>query len=355
MEQIRLGRTGMMVSRLGLGGIPIQRVSEYEAAAVVRRCLELGITYIDTASAYTTSEARIGKAIAGRREGLFVATKSHALTGEGMENDLDLSLERLRTEYIDLYQLHGVNDLKALEQVTAPDGPLAALEAARRAGKVKHIGITSHQIDTAIAAVNSDRFETVMFPFNFVTAEAVDSLLPLARQHDVGFIAMKPLAGGVLEDVTLAFKFLRQFPDILLIPGIEKTSEIEQIVQIMEQPPGLTRDEKGEIERLRKELGIQYCRRCDYCQPCTAGIAISTVMTSNTFFKRMPPERIFSKSFAGPVEKAAECTECGNCEERCPFHLPIREIIAQRLKLFQEEKRKYQERAAGSSQDSLRR
>lgn len=345
MEKMRLGRTGMTVSRLGFGGIPIQRLAEDEAIAVVRRCLELGINYIDTANGYTTSEQRIGIAVRGQREKVLIATKSGARTREGVEGHLKLSLERLGTDYIDLYQFHGVSDAKALEQVLASDGPLAAVEEARSVGKVRHIGITCHQIDVAKDAVRTDRFETVMFPFNFITSEPADELLPLAREHDVGFIAMKPLAGGMLQNVPLAFKYLFQFPDVLPIPGIEKTCEIEEIVGLLTQPVELTEHEKLEMKRLKADLGTQFCRRCDYCQPCTSDISISTVMTSDTLFKRLPPERVFIGQFGATIEKAADCTECGECEERCPYHLPIRDILAKRLEFYREEKRKFEELA----------
>jgi len=344
MEKIRLGRTGMMVSKLGFGGIPIQRVSEEEAVAVVRKCLDLGITYLDTANGYTTSEERIGKAIAGRRPGLFLATKSGSRNREGVAGHLKLSLQRLGVESIDLYQFHGVSDFKNLEMVLDPKGPMAVLEEAKQEGKIKHIGITSHQIDVAKEAVKSDRFETIMFPFNFVTCEAADELLPLAREHDVGFIAMKPLAGGMLDDVTLAFKYLFQFPDVVPIPGIEKTPEIEEIVRVLEGPRELTRAEQRKMERLRRELGTRFCHRCDYCQPCPTEIPISTVLTSRSFAKRLPVERAFSGWIAEAMERAANCSECGDCEERCPYHLPIRELVAEQVKWYREEKERYQAR-----------
>jgi len=234
VEKIRLGKTGMMVSRLGFGGIPIQRVSEDKAVAVVKRCLELGITFIDTANVYTTSEERIGKAISGRREGLILATKSTSRTREGVESHLKLSLEHLGVESIDLYQFHGVEDSRNLEMVLDPKGPMGVVEEAKRAGLVKHIGITSHSMDTAKEAVKTDRFETIMHPLNVVAHEAADELLPLAREHDVGFIAMKPLAGGKIDNITLAFKYLFQFPDVVPIPGIGEIREIEEIVQMLE-------------------------------------------------------------------------------------------------------------------------
>jgi len=312
--------------------------------AVVRRCLELGITYIDTANGYTTSEERIGKAISGRRQELILATKSLSRSGEGVEKHLKLSLERLGVESIDLYQFHNVTDSNTLNTLLAPNGPMAVIEEAKRAGRVKHIGITSHSMDMAKELVKSDHFETIMFPFNFITCEAADELLPLAREHDVGFIAMKPLAGGMLDNVTIAFKYLLQFPGVVPIPGIEKLHEIEEIAQVLEGPRQMTEAEKHEMQRLREELGTQFCRRCDYCQPCPEEIPITTVMVSDSFLKRLPPERLFTGMFAEAIEKAANCTECGDCEERCPYHLPIREMLAERVNQYQEEKRRYQKR-----------
>ena len=346
METIRLGKTEMMVSKLGFGGIPIQRLSEDEAVAVVRRCLDLGITFLDTANGYTTSEERIGKAIKGRRQGLILATKSGARTREGVEEHLKLSLERLGVDFIDLYQFHGVSDSKNLDMVLDPNGPMAVAEEAKRAGVVKHIGITSHSMDVAKEVVKSDRFETIMFPFNFIACEPANELLPLCREHDVGFIAMKPLAGGMLDNVTIAFKYLFQFPDLVPIPGIEKIHEIEEIFQLLEGQRQMTEAEQHEMQRLRDELGTRFCRRCDYCQPCTEEIPISMVMTSSSFFKRMPLERFFSGFISAGLEKAANCTDCGECEERCPYNLPIREMMAEQVKWFQEEKRKYNEQVA---------
>lgn len=342
MEKIRLGKTDLQVSRLGFGGIPIQRLTENDAVAVVKRCLDLGITFLDTANAYTTSEERIGKAIAGRRDGLVLATKSTSRKREGVEKHLNLSLVRLNVKYIDLYQFHGVSDFASLDMVLAADGPMAVVEKARDEGIVKHIGITSHQIDVAKEAVKSGKFETVMFPFNFVTSEAADELIPLAKQNDVGFIVMKPLSGGMIDNAKIAFKYLFQFPDIETIVGIEKVPEIEEIVRILEGPKTITATEKKEMQKLKEELGTKFCHRCDYCQPCTEGIMISTVMMYPSLARRLPPEHLFAGFWGQLMEKAADCTECGECEERCPYHLPIRELLAEYVKQYREEARKYQ-------------
>jgi predicted aldo/keto reductase-like oxidoreductase len=344
METIRLGKTEMMVSKLGFGGIPIQRVSEDEAVAVVKRCLDLGINFIDTANGYTNSEERIGQAISGRREGLFLATKSSARTCQEIESHLKQSLEHLGVEFVDLYQFHNVSDFDTYAKVLDPNGPISVVEDAKRAGLVKHIGVSSHQIDVAKEAVKSGKFETIMFPFNFVASEPAEELLSLTREHDVGFIAMKPLAGGMLQNVTIAFKYLLQFPDVVPIPGIQRVREIDEIIQVVEGPWQMSRAELNEMQRLREELGTRFCRRCDYCQPCTEGIPISLVMDRG-IIKTAPPQHIFAEEgfFADAMEKAANCTKCGDCEERCPYHLPIREMIEENVSLYQAEKRKYQE------------
>jgi predicted aldo/keto reductase-like oxidoreductase len=346
MEKIRLGRTEMIVTKLGFGGIPIQRVSEEEAVAVVKKCLELGINYLDTANGYTTSEERIGKAIKGKREGLFIASKSMGRTREDIEKHLKLSLERLGTDYIDLYQFHNVSNAEALETIVDPNGPRAALEDAKRAGLVKHIGISSHQIDVAKDIVRTDLFETIMFPLNFMAYEGKEELLSLCRQHDVGFIAMKPLAGGMIDNATVAIKYLLQIPDIVLIPGIERVPEIEEIARVFEGPKEMTAGEGQEMVRIREELGPRFCRRCDYCQPCTAGIPISDVMSFLNLRKRLPGVRLYSGKFAESFLKAEECTDCGECEERCPYDLPIRDMMKEHVKLYQAGKQEYEKQLA---------
>jgi uncharacterized protein len=341
MEKIRLGRTGMMVTKLGFGGIPIQRLTEEDAVDVVKRCMDLGINFIDTANGYSTSEERIGKAIKGKRDQVILATKSHNRTTDGIAGDIELSLERLGVDSIDLFQFHQVFDQEGLDKVLATDGPMSVVEGFQKQGKIKHIGITSHSLDTAILAVKTDRFATMQFPFNFITNEPADELLGLCKKHDVGFIVMKPLGGGMLLNASICFKFLRQYPDIVPIPGIETISEIEEIASVYEGPIELTAKEKVEMQRLRDELGTRFCRRCGYCQPCTEDIAISTVMIAESFGKRLPPGRFFSDGMAGVIMKARDCSDCGDCEDRCPYDLPIREEIAARADWYEEEKRKY--------------
>ncbi len=334
MNKIRLGKTGLMVSALGLGGIPIQRLTDKEAMEVVKRCLDLGVNLIDTANAYGNSEERIGRAIAGRREGLILATKSSAREGSELRRHLELSLKQLRADYIDLYQLHCVSNFENYEKSLAPGGPLDVVREAQAAGQVGHIGVTCHSMEVALEATQSGFFETMMFPFNFVSDEAAEKLIPLAREHDVGFIVMKPMGGGLLENATIAFKYLRRFPDTVPIVGIEKAEEIEEIVAIMEGDPQMAPAEEAEMERLRARLGTRFCRRCDYCQPCPEDVPIQTIMLLKSVMKRMPAESFFPRWRAEIVPQMENCTQCGECEEKCPYHLPIREMMEEHLALF---------------------
>ena len=330
MRTIQLGKTGLVVSRIGFGGIPIQRVPEVEAVAIVRRCAELGITFFDTANRYTTSEERIGKALVGQRETVILATKTQARgRAEAMEHLL-LSQKRLQTDVIDLWQLHNVSTLPVLEEVTAPGGALEAAMEARDRGIVKHIGITSHRLDVALEAVSTGLFETVQFPFNYVTNEAAERLIPLAAERGIGFIGMKPFAGGMLEDARLSIRYVLQFDSVLPDPGIQA---IVEIVEIAKHASPLMADEVEEIEAIRAELGTRFCRRCGYCLPCQQGIRIPFLMNLRSTLQRMP-QRLIEQRFANDIAKGRECIRCGVCEERCPYGLPIRDMIVEALEMY---------------------
>ncbi len=340
---MRLGKTGLQVSRIGFGGIPIQRLTDEEAVKVVRRCLDLGVTFFDTANGYTTSEERIGKAIAGRRGRVVLATKTGARDKATAREHLHLSLKRLNTDYIDLWQFHGVSTFEAYDQVLGPGGAMETAREALQEGKIRHIGMSSHSMEVALKAVPSGYFETIQFPFNFVTREPALELLPLARKHDLGFIAMKPFSGGLLDRADLAIKYLLQFEGVLPDPGIEKVEEIEEIVKIVNGPWELTPQEWQELERMSQELGKRFCRRCEYCQPCPEGVRISTVMNIRSFWKRFPAARFFTGSFLEAAESVEKCAECGECEEKCPYHLPIREMLVENAEFYRTVKREWEE------------
>ena len=341
MDQVRLGKTGLWVSRVGFGGIPIQRLSEEDAVSVVQGCLDLGVTFIDTAHGYTTSEERIGKAIAGRREGLVLATKTPARDVATAGEHVELSLNRLGVERIDLCQLHGVSSYDKMEAVLGPGGALEALQAARDRGQIGHIGFSSHSLEVAQEMIRTGLFETVQFPFNFIATEPAEELLPLVREADMGFIAMKPMGGGMLERADLAFKYLFQFPGVVPDPGIERVQEMEEIVGLTERAV-LTPADWAVIEALRQELGTRFCRRCNYCQPCPQGIPISGVLNYRSAWKRMPSESSLGEGWQQNMELADTCQECGECEERCPYQLPIRELLKESIGFFHAELARHQ-------------
>lgn len=337
MQTVRLGKTNLHVSCIGFGGIPIQRLTEDEAVRVVQGCLDQSVTFIDTANAYTTSEARIGKALAGRpREQVILATKTGGKDKATAQEHLALSLQHLQTEYIDLWQFHGINTPEAYEQILGPGGAMEAAQEALQAGTVRHIGFTTHSMDMALQGVPSGHFETVQFPLNFVTNEALEELLPLAQQHDVGFIAMKPFAGGMLDQAHLAIKWLLQFEGVVPDPGIEKVEEIEEIVGIVSGSLDLTAPERQEIERIRTEVGTRFCRRCQYCLPCPQDIKIPIMVNLKSFYKRFSAETLFSDEFAGYVEAARSCIKCGDCEDRCPYNLPIRDMLVESVAFYEQ-------------------
>ncbi len=335
MEKARLGRTGLMVSRLGFGGIPIQRLNEAEAVTLLHRCLDLGINFLDTATAYTTSEGFIGKAIKGRREGLVLATKSTARDPDRLRKHMERSLQSLGTDVIDVYQLHAVDDMESYNIVTAPGGLLDTLNEAREEGKLRYTGLTSHVLEVALKAARSGMFDTVQFPYNFVAREADAGLLPACLDNDIGFIAMKPMGGGFLEDASLAMKFLLQSPYVHPIVGVYTMEQVEELARIVAGDWGLAPEEEQRMKQIAAETDNKYCRHCYYCQPCPQEILICEVMAFPLYLKRSVPSFYMTGWVADNMEKAGACTECAECEPRCPFNLPIREMMRDNAALYQ--------------------
>ena len=335
MKTVRLGKTGLDVSRVGMGGIPLTRPTEDEAIKVIQRALDLGVNFIDTSVGYGISEERIGKAIAGRRDQVILATKTAYDKTKALKW-LEVSLQHFRTDYIDLWQFHGVNTFEEYEQVLRPGGGMEAAREALEAGKIRHIGMSSHNVDVARKAVSSGYFETIMFPFNFVENDAADKLVPLAKKNDVGFLAMKPFAGGQLKDANLSIKYLLQFDNVVPTPGIEKIKEIEEIVDILNGSWELTPQQQQEIEDIHARLSTRFCRQCYCCMPCPQGVHIPGVLYLRPLWGLWPPEWFSSWRYVkNSVESAKNCDQCGECEEKCPYHLPIRELIAENIKFYE--------------------
>lgn len=327
MEYTTLGKTGLTISRMGFGGIPIQKVDAPAVRTLMQALSEQGVNYIDTARGYTVSERYLGEALEGLRDRFVIATKSMARTKAAMEKDIETSLANLRTDHIELYQVHNPS-LAELETVTAPGGALEALLEAKAAGKIGHIGLTAHMAAVFERALDMDWVETVMFPYNIVETQG-EALMRRCTQQNVGFIAMKPLAGGALEDATLALRFIRQNPDVtVVIPGMYSVEEARQNIAAVQDAAPLTQAELERIDAIREELGTQFCRRCNYCQPCTAGIGISGIFVLEGYLQRYGLGDWAKARYAGMAKKAGDCIGCGACEARCPYQLPIREMLA---------------------------
>ncbi|MBE0478533.1 aldo/keto reductase, partial [Candidatus Aerophobetes bacterium] len=327
MKKVKFGNTDLEVSRIAFGGIPIQRLSKKEGVEVVKGVLGLEVTFIDTAYGYGDSEEKIGEAIRGTpRDELVISSKSPAPDKKTFLEHVDTSLRRLCIDYIDIYHLHGVNSEEKLNQVMGKKGAFEGLLEVIDKGKVRYAAFSSHSLPVAKKLIQSNKFQVTQIPFNFIDEQAKEEVIPLARNVNMGFIAMKPLGGGLLEDANLCFRYLMQFDGIIPDPGIERIEEMEEIVRIIENPRPLTDEEKKRIGKLRKELGEEWCHRCDYCQPCPQEIPISTVLIARSVAKRMSFDE--GDNFVGPaIEKAEECTECGECVEKCPYNLNIPELL----------------------------
>jgi len=326
MEYITLGKTGIKVSRVGFGGIPIQKVDAEGSKKLMQAVVNSGINFIDTARAYTVSEELIGNAISGMRDKFIIATKSMARTADAMRADIEVSLKNLKTDYIDIYQIHNVT-MEQLAIVCGEGGALEALLEAKEQGKIGHIGLTAHSLTVFEYATTLDWVETLMFPYNIVETQG-EEIIRKCRENNIGFICMKPLAGGALENATLAMRFIAANPNVdIVIPGMCCEKEVDMNVAAVCDKTPLTSDELDEIEKIRRELGTNFCRRCNYCQPCAAGINISGVFLFGGYLERYGLEDWARARYATLTSKASACIGCGACESRCPYDLPIREML----------------------------
>ena len=336
MEKVRFGKTELLVSKIALGGIPLERLSVPDAAKLVQDVLKLGVNFIDTANSYSDSEAKIGLAIKGvPRESLVIASKSMAKDKKTFAEHIDLSLERLGVDYIDLYQHHHLSSQQAYDAVFGENGAHEALEEAVKAGKVRFAAFSSHSIPFSLRIMREGKFAAVQLPFNFVDDMAAKEAIPLAKELDMGFLSMKPMGGGLLSDAGISFRYLAQFDRIVPNPGIEKLSEMEEIVKIASLGETLSEADKATIEKIKAELGDRWCHRCDYCAPCPEKIHISMLLNIHSIMKRMPFNRTVSIG-APIVEYARNCTECGACVVKCPYDLDIPKLVKEQLILWDE-------------------
>lgn len=328
MKYVTLGNTGLECSVISFGGIPIQRSDEANTVAVVDKLEALGVNFIDTARGYTVSEAYLGKALTGRRDKFLLATKSMARDYQGMQRDIGISLTNLDTDHIDLYQIHNLPE-RDFDQVFGPDGAYRALAEAKAEGKIGHIGATVHRLEALQLLVEqySDRIETVMFPYNIVETQGHD-VLAAAQAAGLGTIAMKPMAGGNLENARLALRFITASGVChIAIPGMGSPEEVAENAAVGEDLSPLTPEEEAQCAAIRKELGSRFCRRCGYCAPCTVGIDIPTNFLMVNYLRRYGLADWARTRYEGLAHHAGECVGCGACESRCPYELPIRDML----------------------------
>ena len=333
MEYRTLGKTGLKISRMGFGGIPIQKIDEEGTKKLLHAMAEKGINYIDSARGYTVSEQYIGYGLEGIRDKFVLATKSMSRTKEAMAADIETSLGNFRTDYIDLYQVHNPS-MEQLDQVIGEGGALEALMEAKEAGKIGHIGLTAHSTAVFERALELDWVETIMFPYNIVESQG-EALMERAAAQNVGVIAMKPLAGGNITDGTLAMRYILQNKTCTLaIPGMATLEEIEQNTAAAEQDGPLTPEELAACEAIRAGLSGNFCRRCGYCAPCTVGIDIPGIFTLENYLKHYDLADWARSRYESQTARAGDCIGCGKCEERCPYELPIREKLKGVAKAF---------------------
>lgn len=326
MEYRTLGKTGLKISRMGFGGIPIQKIDEEGTRKLLHEMMEKGINYIDSARGYTVSEQYIGYGLEGIRDKFVLATKSMSRTKEAMAADIETSLGNFRTDYIDLYQVHNPS-MEQLDQVMGEGGALEALMEAKAAGKIGHIGLTAHSTEVFERALELDWVETIMFPYNIVEQQGAE-LIHKCAEKNIGFIVMKPLAGGAIEDASLALRYVCSNPDVtVVIPGMAEIHELEQNLAACSNTEPLTQEELKEMDKVREQLGTDFCRRCNYCAPCTVGINIPSVFLFAGYLQRYDLADWAKDRYSTLKVKASACIGCGKCEPRCPYHLPIREKL----------------------------
>ena len=328
MDVTVLGKTGIRVPKNGFGALPVQRVSEAEAVRILRRAWEGGIRFYDTARAYTDSEKKLGEALADVREQMVLASKTQAKTPEQFWKDLETSLKTLKTEYLDIYQFHNPS---FCPKPGDGSGLYEAMEDAKRQEMIRHIGITNHRLNVAREAVESGLYETLQFPFSYLATDKDLELVELCRQADMGLIAMKGLSGGLISNSAAAYAYMRPFPHVEPIWGIQRMEELEEFLSYMEEPPEMTDEMRQIIDADRKELSGNFCRGCGYCMPCPAGIEINTCARMSLMIRRSPSEKAQAM-----MEKIRDCLHCGACRSKCPYGLDTPALLEENYRDYQD-------------------
>ena len=324
MKKIRLGKTDLYVTKNGFGALPIQRVDYDTAVHILRKAYKGGINYFDTANFYTDSEEKIGLALADVRENIIISSKTMGKTPEEFWAHLENSLKMLKTDYIDIYQFHNPAYCPMPGDGT---GMYEAMLEAKAQGKIRHIGISSHRLSVAEQAVKSGLYETLQFPFSYLASEKEETLVRLCEAHDVGFICMKALSGGLITHSDVAYAFLDKYP-VVPIWGIQRESELDEFLSYTEaNAPVLTAEMEAFIEEERKALSGEFCRGCGYCSPCPAGIEIHACARMSLMLRRAPLSEYLTDASTEMMKKIEGCTGCGQCKARCPYGLDIPNLL----------------------------
>ena len=328
MEKIRLGRTELYVTKTAFGALPIQRISKADAVKLVRRAFDAGINYFDTANMYTDSEEKLGEALHDVRQQVVISTKSGGADKKTVQAHIEQSLRSLRTDYIDLFQFHNPAQLPDIQD---PDGPFAAALEAKKKGYIRHIGITNHRLWVAREAIASGNFETLQFPFCYLATEKDLELVELCKQADMGFIAMKGLSGGLLNNAAACYAFMQQHPTVVPIWGVQHQWELDQWLDLTEKNPQMTPELQAVIDHDRKELAGDFCRSCGYCLPCTAGIDIPQAARMMQLLGRAPYKPYLSDEWYAKMHQIENCIHCDACKSRCPYGLDTPALLARQL------------------------
>ncbi len=318
MDKVRLGKTEITVCKNGFGALPVQRLTEEDAVYLIRKAYDNGIRFFDTARAYSDSEYKLGKALSGIRKNVYVATKSGQVTLEGIKKDFETSLEMLNTDYVDIYQFHNPSFCPKED-----DEIYRFVMEEKKKGRIRHIGITNHRLKVAEEAIDSGLYDTLQFPFSYLSGEEEMKLVEKCRQKDMGFIAMKGLAGGLLNNSRACYAFMRQFDNVLPIWGIQRERELDEWLSFNSHPVTMTPEISSVIEKDRKELSSQFCRGCGYCMPCPQGIEINQCARMIQLIRRSPSDDQLSEKGQKMMARILECRKCGKCVKKCPYSLPI--------------------------------
>ena len=323
MKEIVLGKTGIRTPQNAFGALPIQRISTEDAVRLLRRAYDGGMTFFDTARAYSDSEIKVGKAFEGMRDKVFIASKTMAKTPEKLWEDLDTTLTNLRTDYLYIYQLHCVPQCYRPGDGT---GMYEALQEAKAQGKIRHIGITAHLIGVAEEIVKSGLYETLQFPFCYLATNRDIALVKATVEADMGFIAMKGLSGGLLTNADACMAFMSEY-EVLPIWGVQREEELDQWLSFFQRDISMTSEIKKFIEEDRKSLMGDFCRGCGYCMPCAAGIQINNCARMSQLIRRAPSANFLSEEWQGLMAKIEDCIDCGVCKTRCPYGLDIPNLL----------------------------